>query len=251
MIAAELSVAATFSQNATTTDGLMQVTSNALSSLITEMQSAISTAVSGNNGTLNPSNEQSIAQELQGIQSTILSLANTSYQGVSIFAGSQSTATAFTIDSSTSPATVQYNGDGDVLTIGTPSGGSLQTAIPGDQIFGGGSGTTANVLGVLNNLITDFSTGASAVADTAALSASFDQVTAIQAQYGASMQQLQSLNTYSQSQQTQLQIAQTSLVGVNFAQVATQLSNVETQQSALLSVMASAEKSNDLFDYLN
>jgi flagellar hook-associated protein 3 FlgL len=246
----EINVDATFTQTATTTEGLMQVTDTTMSSLVTQLQSAITVAMEGNNGTLNTSNEQSVAQQLEGIRSTILGLANTSYQGVSIFAGSQATATAFTLDTSTSPATVTYNGDQEVLSITTPSGGSLQTAIPGDQIFGGGTGTSANVLGVLNNLINDFSTGASGVADTSALSASFNQVTGIQAAFDSSLQQLQSVSSYTQTQQVQLQQAQTNLVGANYAQVATSLSTNEVQQNAIMSVMATMDK-NDLFDYLN
>jgi flagellar hook-associated protein 3 FlgL len=254
MVGSEISVDDTFTQNANTTQGLMQVTDSTLSSVVSEMTSAISVATGGDNGTNNSANDAAVVAELSGIRSSILGLANTSYQGVSIFAGSQASATAFTLDTSSNPATVTYNGDSDVLSITTPSGQSLQTAIPGDQIFGGStSGSSANVLGVLNNLINDFSTGdtAAAVTNTAALNTSLSQVTAIQAQFDASLQQLQSDNTYTQTQVTQLQQAQADLVAANPAQVATGLSNDEVQQNALMSVMAELEKSNDLFDYLN
>jgi light-regulated signal transduction histidine kinase (bacteriophytochrome) len=129
----------------------------------------------------------------------------------------------------------------------------LQTAIPGDQIFGGTTGTSANVLGVLSNLINDLSTGntSAATAQTTALSTSLSQVSALQAKFDSSLQQLQSDSTYTQTQVTQLQSAQDTLVADNPAQVATSLANSETQQSALMSVMAELEKSNDLFDYLN
>jgi flagellar hook-associated protein 3 FlgL len=254
MVGSEISVDDTFTQNANTTQGLMQVTDSTLSSVVSEMTSAISVATGGDNGTNNSANDAAVVAELSGIRSSILGLANTSYQGVSIFAGSQASATAFTLDTSSNPATVTYNGDSDVLSITTPSGQSLQTAIPGDQIFGGStSGSSANVLGVLNNLINDFSTGdtAAAITNTAALNTSLSQVTAIQAQFDASLQQLQSDNTYTQTQVTQLQQAQADLVAANPAQVATGLSNDEVQQNALMSVMAELEKSNDLFDYLN
>jgi flagellar hook-associated protein 3 FlgL len=254
MVANEISVDDTFTQNAATTQGLMQVTDATLSSLVTQLTSAISVATEGDNGTNNSSDEQAAAAELSGIQSTILGLANTSYQGVSIFAGSQASATAFTLDTSTSPATVTYNGDSDVLSMTTPSGQTLQTAIPGDQIFGGNTtGTSANVLGVLGSLINDLSTGnlTAAATQTTALSTSLSQVTAIQAQFGASLQQVQSDSTYTQTQVVQLQVSQNSLVADNPAQIATSLASSETQQSALMSVMAELEKSNDLFDYLN
>jgi flagellar hook-associated protein 3 FlgL len=254
MVANEINVDDTFTQNASTTASMMQVTDSTLSSVVSQLTEAISVATEGDNGTNNSNNESAAVSELSGIRSTILGLANTSYQGVSIFAGSQGSATAFTLDTSTSPATVTYNGDSDVLSMSTPTGQSLQTAIPGDQIFGGNtSGTSANVLGVLSNLINDLSTGntAAAATDTTALGTSLNQVAAIQAQFGASLSQLNADNTYTQSQVTQLQSAQDTLVADNPAQVATSLASTETQQSALMSVMAELEKSNDLFDYLN
>jgi flagellar hook-associated protein 3 FlgL len=253
MVANEINVDDTFTQNAATTQSMMQVTDSTLSSVISQLTTAIGVATGGDNGTNNSTDESAVVAELSGIQSTILGLANTSYQGVSIFAGSQANVTAFTLDTSTSPATVTYHGDSDALSITTPAGQSLQTAIPGDQIFGGTTGTSANVLGILSNLINDLSTGntSAATAQTTALSTSLSQVSALQAKFDSSLQQLQSDSTYTQTQVTQLQSAQDTLVADNPAQVATSLASSETQQSALMSVMAELEKSNNLFDYLN
>jgi flagellar hook-associated protein 3 FlgL len=254
LVANEINVDDTFTQNAGTTASLMQVTDQTLSSVVQQLQEAISVATNGDNGTNNSANESVITGELSGIRDTILGLANSSFQGVSIFAGSQANATAFTLNSSVSPATVTYNGDSDVLSISTPTGQSIQTAIPGDQIFGGNStGTSANVLGVLNNLIDSLSTGNTdaAVADTTALNTSLNQVAAIQAQFGSSLSQLNSDSTYTQTQVTQLQSTQDTLVADNPAQVATNLANTETQQSALISVIAELEKTPDLFDFIN
>jgi flagellar hook-associated protein 3 FlgL len=249
LVASNISADATFTQTAATTEGMMQVTDSTLAAVVSQLTSAISTATAGNNGTLNSSDKAAITSQLEGIRSSIVGLANSSYMGVSIFAGSQGNVTAFTLDSSTSPATVIYNGDSVAQSVTTPTGASLQTSIPGDQIFGGGTGTSANVLGVLNNLINDFSTGTSAVADTAALTTSLNQLSSVRAQFDSSLQQLQSVDSYTQTQQVQLQAAESALVAANPAQIATNLSNAEVQQSALLSVMASSNKT-DLFDYL-
>src|ERR1700680_1073558 len=152
MVTSQISADATFSQNEATTYSTMQVTDSSLSDVVSQLQSAITAATAGNNGTLTSANEQAVANTLEGIRSTVLGLANTSYQGVSIFAGTQSNVTAFTLNTATSPATVTYNGDSNNMIISTPSGSTIPTSIPGDQIFGGGtSGSTgANVLGVLS-----------------------------------------------------------------------------------------------------
>ncbi len=249
MISTEMSAAATFTQSAQTTTGQMQVVDSTLGSVVAQLTQAISVATEGNNGTLNGSDESAIAAQLSGIRGQMLDLANTSYLGQSIFAGSQTNIQPFTLHTSTSPATVTYNGDSDVLSAQTPSGGTVQTSIPGDQIFGGGTGTSANVLGVLNNLINDFSSGSSAIADTSALSASLSQVATIRAQFDGALNQLQSAVTYSQTQQVQLQSSEDVLVQDDPAATATDLSNANVQKSALLSVMSTISKSN-LFDYL-
>jgi|HubBroStandDraft_5_1064220.scaffolds.fasta_scaffold580129_1 flagellar hook-associated protein 3 FlgL len=102
LVANEINVDDTFTQNASTTASMMQVTDSTLTSVISQLTQAVSAAVGGDNGTNNSTDESAIVAELSGIRSTILGLANTEFQGVSIFAGSQASATAFTLDSSTS-----------------------------------------------------------------------------------------------------------------------------------------------------
>ena len=249
MISSEMSADASFTQSAATTTGKMQVVDSTLGSLTEQLTQAISVATEGSNGTLNATDESSIVAQLTSIQNQVLSLANTSYQGQALFAGSKTGTLPFTLDTSTSPATVTYNGDSDVLTTETPSGGSVETSIPGDQIFGGGSGTGANVLGVLSDLIYDFSSNTSAVTDTEALNSSLSQLGAIRAQFDGALSQIQSTVTYTQTQQVQLQSSEDTLVQDNPAQTATALSSAEVQQNAMFSVMAALSQSN-LFSYL-
>ena len=64
-----------------------------------------------------------------------------------------------------------------------------------------------------------------------------------------SLAQLESTSTYAQTNATQMEAAQTALVSVNTASVATQLSQTELQSQALMSSIAALEK-NSLFQYL-
>src|SRR6201996_4162844 len=57
MITSEMGVDATFSQNEATTYSTMQVTDSTLSDVVSQLQSAITTATAGDNGTLNSANE--------------------------------------------------------------------------------------------------------------------------------------------------------------------------------------------------
>ena len=239
----------TFVQTASNESSRMQVTDSTLGEVVTQITSALSTAVSGNNGTLNASDLASVAQTLSGIRDQVLSLANTSYQGQYLFGGSQGSAPPFTLDTSTTPATAVYNGDANVQYIQTPSGQQIQVNLPGSAVFGAaGSG----VLGALNQLISDFSSGAataSLTADTGALTTALGQLSSQRSTLDSALSRLQSTSTYAQTEESQLKVAQSNLVSADPASVATQLSQVETQHQALLSVI-NALSGPDLFSLM-
>ena len=234
----------TFVQTASNESSRMQVTDSTLGEVVTQITSALSTAVSGNNGTLNASDLASVAQTLSGIRDQVLSLANTSYQGQYLFGGSQGSAPPFTLDTSTNPATAVYNGDANVQYIQTPSGQQIQINLPGSAVFGAaGSG----VLGALNQLISDFSGGATTTAltaDTGALTTALGQLSAQRSTLDSALSRLQSTSAYTQTEESQLKVAQSSLVSADPAAVATQLSQAETQHQALLSVINALGSSN-------
>jgi flagellar hook-associated protein 3 FlgL len=239
----------TFVQTASNESSRLQVTDSTLGEVVTQITSALSTAVSGNNGTLNASDLASVAQKLSGIRDQVLSLANTSYQGQYLFGGSQGSAPPFTLDTSTTPATANYNGDTSVQYVETPSGQNIQVNLPGSSVFGAaGSG----VLGALNQLISDFSGGATTAAltaDTGALTTALGQLSTQRSTLDSALSRLQSTSTYTQTEESQLKVAQSNLVSADPAAVATQLSQAEVQHQALLSVI-NALGSADLFSLM-
>ena len=234
----------TFVQTASSQSSRMQVTDSTLGEVVTQITSALSTAVSGNNGTLNASNLADIAQTLSGIRDQVLSLANTSYQGQYLFGGSQGSAPPFTLDTSTTPATATYNGDSSLQYVETPSGQKIQVNLPGSAVFGtAGSG----VLGALNQLISDFTSGAttgSLTADTGALTTALGQLSSQRSTLDSALSRLQATSTYAQTDESQLKVAQSNLVAADPAAVATQLSQAEVQHQALLSVINALGSAN-------
>jgi flagellar hook-associated protein 3 FlgL len=240
----------TFVQTASSTVSVLQVADTTLGEVVTQLTSALSLAVQGNDGSLNADNLTTIVQQLSGIRDQVLSLANTSYLGSSLFAGSQGSVKPFVLDTSTTPATVNYVGDTNVQYLETPAGQKIQVNLPGSAVFGTSS---SGVLGALNQLIADFSSGASSAAittDTSTLTASLGQVSQQRSILDSSLSRVQSTSTYAQTEESQLKIQQSSLVAADTASVASQLSSHETQYQALLNVMSALQKT-DLFDYLN
>jgi len=253
MLSTQLGRDDTFSQTASSTQSMLQMTDSALSTVVTQLTSAVSLATQGNNGTLNASDLQAISNQLEGIRDEVLSLANTTYLGQYIFSGSQGTTAAYTLNTTTSPAVATYQGDSGpnpgVQYLETPNGQKIQVNLPGDQIF---SAAGADVFGTLNALIADFSSGtasAASQADAQSLNTALSHVTEQRVIIDNSLSRLQAAENYNQSETTQLTASQTSLLQANVGQVATQLSTAETQQSALSQVIATLGKEslfNDL-----
>lgn len=228
-----------FTQTSSLVQGQLQVADSALGSVVSQLTQAISLATSGNNGTLNSSQRQSISDQLAGIRDEVVSLANTSYQGRYIFAGGESSAAPFTTSNATTPATTTYSGDGGVNLLQTPNGQTIQLNMPGDQIFTA-SGTN-NVFAALNKLVADYATGASAptsAADTEALNTAFNYVSQQRVTLDNSSTRLNAASDAVTGEKTQLTAAQTNLMQADLPQISTQLSLAETQQTALEAVIS-------------
>lgn len=240
----------TFVQTSSGEASMMQVADSTLGDVVTQITQAIGLAVEASNGTQNSSDNASVAQSLTGILNEVVSLANTSFQGQFLFSGSQGSVQPFTLDTSTTPATVTYAGDTSVQSIETPSGQKLQVNLPGSSVFGTGS---TGVIGALNQLVADISGNASTTTittDTSTLRSALDQLSNQRSVLDSSLSQMNSANTFAQTTESQLEIAQSSLVSANPETVASQLSSAETQHQALLSVISALSSQEDLFQML-
>jgi flagellar hook-associated protein 3 FlgL len=250
VLSAQLSADDTFSQTASSAESLLQVSDTVLGSVVTQLTQAITLATEGVNGTLDSDNLKTISSQLSGIRDEVLSLANSSYLGRYIFAGSQGGTTPFTLDSGTTPATVTYVGDDDVSYVQTPNGHTIQLNVPGDQIF---TAAGASVLGSLNALVADFASGAAsptAVTDLNGLNQSLSYVDQQRTIIDNSISEFSAASNYGSSESLQLQSAQDSLLQTNTAQVASQLSSAETQQAALTQIIAAIDQQGTLFNAL-
>jgi flagellar hook-associated protein 3 FlgL len=236
----------TYVQVASNEGSRLQTADSALGEVVTQLTSAISTATQATNQTQNAANQTAAVQTLTGVRDTILSLANTSYSGTYLFSGSKGTTQPFSLDTSTTPATVNYAGDAAVQSVTTPSGQSIAVNLPGSAVF-------TPVLNALNQMIADLSSGApsaTVTADSTALTTALHGVTTQRATLDSSLSKLQSTSTYVQTQAANATAAQSTLVSASTADVATQLSASETQHQALLSVISGLEQQTNLFGYL-
>ncbi|MGB8011394.1 MAG: flagellar hook-associated protein FlgL [Terriglobales bacterium] len=223
-------------QNTDSLDAMFQTADSALSQTVTLLNQAVSLGTEGANGTESTADQQSIAEQIQAIQTQIVQLANTSYQGTYIFGGTETQTPPFALDSS-QPTGVSYSGNTDVNTVEISPGTSIQTNLPGSQIFQGAAG---NIMGSLQQLVTALQSGSSTAIGTATtgVGTALNYLSQQRVFYGSALNQLTNNQTSLQDEQVNLKTQETNLIGADMATAATDLSQAQTDQSATLAALA-------------
>jgi flagellar hook-associated protein 3 FlgL len=214
------------------------------SSVVTVLQRAISLGVEGANGTLSASGRAAAAVELTGIQAELLSLANTSYQGHYIFAGT-AIVQPFVLDPLSSSG-VSYKGNAGTNKVSIGKNYQLQVNVPGSQIF---NGAGADVFQSIHDLIASLNSNAGVAAAVAEVSTAYTYVSGQRVFYGNGLNQTQAQQTYLATQNLELAQQQNSVGAADVASVASQLVNDQTARTATLDAIARAPQ-NSLFDFL-
>lgn len=233
--------------NTTNLEGLFQTADSTMSSVVSALNQAISLGTEGSNGTLTLAQQQALAQQVQGIQSQMLQYANTSYEGSYIFGGTETTKPPFVADV-TQVAGVSYQGNAGVNQVEIANGRSIQTNLPGSQIFLGSGG---NVMASLQQLVNALSSGNTSAIGTAttAISASLNYVSTQRVFYGSALDQMNSNQSYLQTEEVDLQTQDSGLVAADMTAVATDLSQATTTHDAALAALAKVIP-NSLLNYL-
>lgn len=251
--AAELQVqtqSAALDQYTTNSDSALsqaQLGDSVITSVVSLLNQAITLGTEGANSTSSSANRASIATDVQGILSSVVSYANTTFQGMSIFGGTVSNVAAFTADPSSSTG-YTYNGNSNVNKIQVGDSLTVQANIPGSTLF---TNSNASVLGALSNLSTALTSGTSADIGSAtdAITTALNYVTQQHVVYGNTVNQLTSQETYLSQEKVTLSSRETSLVGIDTATAAENLSQAETSNSAVFAAAAKVLQ-NSLLNYL-
>jgi flagellar hook-associated protein 3 FlgL len=223
----------------------MQNADSALNSVVTSLRRAISLGIEGANGTLNDSDRAAIASEVQGIQSDLLNLANLSYQGKYVFAGTATQTAPYVLDS-TSPSGVRYIGNSTVNQITVGNHLAVQSNLPGSQLF---SGNGTDMFQSLQNLVTSLQSGTNIDDAVSEVSDSYNHLGAQRVFYGNAINQLNSQQAFLNSETTQLAKQQNTIAGTDLAKVVSDLINAQTSRRATLEAIAQTQQTN-LFSFL-
>jgi flagellar hook-associated protein 3 FlgL len=207
-----------------------------LSSVVASLTQAVSLGTEGANGTSSASNQQALAEQVQGILANVVAQANTSVEGSYLFGGTATGKAPYTADAS-SPTGYTYNGNNDTNAVAIGDNLNVQVNLPGSQVF---SDPSNNVIGALSSLVTALQSGStsSIASATASITSAIGFLGQQQAFYSSAQGQLNSQETALQQDTVTLTSQATNLIGVNEATAATELSQAETANSAVLAAAA-------------
>ncbi|HKM86287.1 MAG TPA: flagellar hook-associated protein FlgL [Terriglobales bacterium] len=232
-------------QSISAVQGQLSTADSTLSSVTSALQQAISLGVEGANGTVSASDQAAIVTQLQGIQSQLVSLANTTYQGNYVFGGSITNTAPYVVDDA-SPSGVHYVGNSDINEVSIGNGYKLAVNQPGSQLF---SAPGNDVFLAINNLIQALQTNAGISTAVNAVSAASSYLSAQAVFYGNATDQTQSRTTYLNAAQLQISQQQNTLGGVNLPTAANNLDQANTDTQAALAAISKFSQ-NNLFEYL-
>jgi flagellar hook-associated protein 3 FlgL len=214
--------------------GLLTSADNSLASVGNWVNSAISIATQGADGTMNTSNMSTLGAQVQSILQQVIGEGNTQYAGAQLFAGSQTNTTPF--DSSGN-----YAGDSGTNFATFSDGTKIQTTFDGQAILGDAN---SGLIGTLTSLQNALQTGnQTAVAATLSqLQASLQSVATARGNIGINEQSLQNFLSNANTESTTLQTSISSLTDADVAQLALDQQQALLQEQALVSMASGLGK---------
>jgi len=234
-----------FLQNITTLQSKFQVADSTLSNVVTVLTRAISLGTEGANGTLNQSERQAIASEVQGLISQTASLANTTYQGTYLFGGTAVTAQPFTLNTSTFAVT--YNGNNNTASVQLSTGNSIGANLPGSQLFQNASGSVFGALQALNTALTS---GNNIPAAVTQVQNALSQINTQRVFYGNALNQINLSETFLNQDKVNLSSQENALIGVDPAKAASDLIQAQVAKQSTLSATGRILNLPTLLDFI-
>jgi flagellar hook-associated protein 3 FlgL len=229
---------------------------SALQTAVTAVQNALSIATEAASSTTSAETQATLAQQVAGIQQTLVGIANTSVNGSYIFSGDQDTQAPYQLDSSQPEGVQQLVTGGSTRTIQSVDGTSFAVALTAQQIFDArnsdGTPASGNVFAAVQNLETALTNNDTAGITSAAasLQSASSYLNDQLAFYGEVENRVTEATDLATKFQTQQQTQLSNLQDTDIPTAATELSQLQVQQQASMSVEASVEQMKNLFSYL-
>src|ERR1700761_801979 len=224
-----------------------QMADSALSNVVNELNQAITLGTQGADGSMTSENRAAIATQVQSVLSQVVSQANTTLNGASLFSGTSAAVPAFVADGA-SPPGYSYQGNSGVNSSAVGDNLQVNVNVPGDQVFTNPNG---NVLGSLAQLITALGSGTTtdignAVAEVRSALANVSQQRVL---YAGVVNQINAQESYLSQETISLTSQQQSLTGIDMSVAVSNLTQAQIAHSTILAAAAKVLPTS-LLDYL-
>ncbi len=236
-----------FLQSVVTVRDLLSTADSALNSVLQSVERAVTLGIEGGNGTLSASDRKSLASEVGGIRDQVLSLANLSFRGSYIFAGTDTASAPFAADN-TSPSGIRYDGNSAVNSVEIGEEQYVHTGLSGDAIFTAPGKDVFQSLKALGDAL-NANDPPAIVAATTQVRSAFDHIRAARVFYGNTVHQLEADEGFLNEAQLQAKTQENSLVAADPAEAVTQLQQAQFARDATLAAVARTQMLS-LLDYL-
>jgi len=214
--------------------GNLSTVDNTLSSVANWLNSAISIATQGADGSVNTSEMTTLGGQVQSILTQVIGAGNTQYSGAYLFGGSQTNGAPF--DSSGN-----YTGDANNTFSTFSDGTKIQSTFDGQAFLGDAATGAIGALTALQNALQ--SGDKVATANTLSqLQAAVQSVATASGNVGVNEQSLQTFLTNANTESTTLQTSISSLTDADVAQLSLNQQQALLQEQALISMASGLGK---------
>jgi len=220
---ASLSAYNQYQSNITAGQTVASLANASMTQAVNIVQQISSVLIQAGNPGVTKENAQGLASQIKGLEQSLLGVANTTYLGQAIFAGTQGGTSAYNQDSTTGAVT--YQGNTTAPSVAAAPNINLPTSLtnPFDApLQGAGTG----IFAAINQAITDLTNGSNIpAASTSDLSAVQSGLSALEdqaAQAGVNDAQFQVMSQQVTGAVTQAQSEVGTIQNANVAQLATQ-----------------------------
>jgi flagellar hook-associated protein 3 FlgL len=229
---------------------------SSLQSGIAAIENAISLAAQGANSTADANVRANLADQVSGLQQTLVSISQTTVNGRYIFSGDQDNQVAYQLDLTQPTGVTQLISAPATRQILDPNGVSISVAKTAQEIFDArnpdNTPAAGNVFAAINALrtalVNNDQAGITQAADS--LHTADDYLNRQLSFYGGVENRVADATSIAQKFQTQQQADLSQLRDADIPAVAVQLNQADVQLQATLSVEAKVSQTKNLFNYL-
>jgi flagellar hook-associated protein 3 FlgL len=219
---------------ATRIQGSLTTADNTLSSVSNWLNSAISIATQGANGTVSTAQMSTLGGQVQSILQQVIGAGNTQYAGTYLFGGSQTGNAPF-------DPTGNYLGDATNTFAGFSDGTKIQSTFNGQAIFGNSTSGAIGALTSLQNALQSGNQSATASALTQ-LQTALTSVATADGNVGINESSVQTFISNANTESTTLQGSISNLTDTDVAQASLNEQQALLQEQALVSVASDLGK---------